>query len=145
MSQIQCPSCGAAVEVPGTKKGTKVAIGCLIAAGLALPILAVVGLLAAIAIPSFVKARDTAQSNGCINNMRMIDAGKEQAAMANRYENGAVMPNGEISKFLPTPVDQMTCVNGGTYTPNPLGIDPSCSVHGNMSDANAHSSYPQQR
>jgi Tfp pilus assembly protein PilE len=145
MTQIKCPSCGAAVEVPGTKKGTKVAIGCLIAAGLALPVIAVVGLLAAIAIPSFVKARSTAQTRACINNMRMIDAGKEQSALENQYDNGTTVPNGEISKFLQTPVEQMTCVAGGTYTPNPLGSDPECSIHGQMSNASPPSSRPQQR
>ena len=138
MSQIQCPSCGAAVEVPGTKKGTKVAIGCLIAAGLALPILAVVGLLAAIAIPSFVKARDTAQTNSCINNMRMIDSGKEQAALMNQHDNGTTVPSGEISKFLKTPVEQMRCVAGGEYTPNPLGTDPECSIHGPLSQPGSY-------
>jgi hypothetical protein len=145
MSQIKCPSCGAAVEVPGTKKGTKVAIGCLIAAGLALPVIAVVGLLAAIAIPSFVRARSTSQTYACINSMRMIDSGKEQAALANQYDNGTTAPSGEISKFLRTPVEQMTCVAGGTYTPNPVGSDPECSIHGKMSEARQPNTRPQQR
>ncbi|MDA3799181.1 MAG: tetratricopeptide repeat protein [Kiritimatiellae bacterium] len=46
-------------------------IGCLVAA-LTLPVIvAVIGLLAAIAIPAFVKARDTAQENTYINNTRI--------------------------------------------------------------------------
>ena len=44
-------------------------------------VVAIIGLLAAIAIPSFVKARNTAQQNGCINNLRMIDGSKEQVAL----------------------------------------------------------------
>jgi len=37
-------------------------------------VVAIIGLLAAIAIPNFVKARATSQANACINNMRQIDA-----------------------------------------------------------------------
>lgn len=43
---------------------------------------AVIGLLAAIAIPAFVKAREEAQRRACVNNMRIVDAAKEQAATA---------------------------------------------------------------
>ena len=36
-------------------------------------VVAIIGLLAAIAIPNFVKARTTSQQNACINNLRQID------------------------------------------------------------------------
>jgi len=39
-------------------------------------VVAIIGLLAAIAIPNFVKARATSQMNACINNMRQIDAAR---------------------------------------------------------------------
>ncbi|MFN3408948.1 MAG: type II secretion system protein [Limisphaerales bacterium] len=35
-------------------------------------VVAIIGLLAAVAIPNFVRARKTAQKNICINNMRII-------------------------------------------------------------------------
>jgi prepilin-type N-terminal cleavage/methylation domain-containing protein len=41
-------------------------------------VVAIIGLLAAIAIPNFVKARTTAQKNACINNLRQIDGAFEQ-------------------------------------------------------------------
>jgi prepilin-type N-terminal cleavage/methylation domain-containing protein len=41
-------------------------------------VVAIIGLLAAIAIPNFVRARRTAQMNSCINNLRLIDAAKQQ-------------------------------------------------------------------
>jgi type II secretory pathway pseudopilin PulG len=37
-------------------------------------VVAIIGLLAAIAIPNFVKARATSQANACINNLRQIDS-----------------------------------------------------------------------
>jgi Tfp pilus assembly protein PilE len=45
----------------------------------------VIVVLAAIAIPSFIKARNTSAQNACINNLRIIDSGKEQAALANKW------------------------------------------------------------
>jgi len=35
-------------------------------------VVAIIGLLAAIAIPNFVKARATSQMNACINNLRQM-------------------------------------------------------------------------
>lgn len=44
-------------------------------------VVAIIGLLAAIAIPSFMRARTTAQKNACINNLRQIEAAKDQYAL----------------------------------------------------------------
>ena len=44
-------------------------------------VVAIIGLLAAIAIPNFIKARATSQSNSCINNLRQIDAAIQQYAL----------------------------------------------------------------
>jgi prepilin-type N-terminal cleavage/methylation domain-containing protein len=41
-------------------------------------VVAIIGLLAAIAIPNFVRACNTAQKNACINNLRQIDDAKQQ-------------------------------------------------------------------
>lgn len=41
-------------------------------------VVAIIGLLAAIAIPNFVKARAQSQTNACINNLRQIDGAKQQ-------------------------------------------------------------------
>lgn len=46
-------------------------------------VVAIIGLLAAIAIPNFVRARKTAQMNSCINNLRLIDAAKQQLLLEN--------------------------------------------------------------
>jgi prepilin-type N-terminal cleavage/methylation domain-containing protein len=52
-------------------------------------VVAIIGLLAAIAIPNFVKARATSQANACINNMRQIDAAVNQWAMETGQSSGA--------------------------------------------------------
>ena len=47
-------------------------------------VVAIIGLLAAIAIPNFVRARTSAQANACINNLRQIDGAKQQYALENK-------------------------------------------------------------
>ena len=41
-------------------------------------VVAIIGLLAAIAIPNFVKARNTSQTDACINNLRQLDGATQQ-------------------------------------------------------------------
>jgi prepilin-type N-terminal cleavage/methylation domain-containing protein len=49
-------------------------------------VVAIIGLLAAIAIPNFVKARTTSQQNACINNLRLIDASEQQWALEQKKQ-----------------------------------------------------------
>jgi len=95
----------------------------------------IIPLMAAIAIPSFVKARDTAQENICINNMRMIDAAKDQAAIEHNYMDGTTVPESQVSEYLKSGFSGLVCPSGGQYTINPLGQDPACSEHGTLSDS----------
>lgn len=95
----------------------------------------IVLLVIAIAIPSCVKARDTAQRNACINNMRMLDSAKEQAAMVHNYRDGATVQESEVSEYLQKGFSGLVCPEGGRYTINPVGQDPACSEHGALSGA----------
>lgn len=54
-------------------------------------VVAIIGLLAAIAIPNFVKARQTAQQNTCIANLKQLDGAKEQWALEQK-KNGVDTP-----------------------------------------------------
>ena len=60
-------------------------------------VVAIIGLLAMIAIPSFMRARTTSQMNGCINNLRQIEAAKDQYALENGLSNKAnITANGAV-------------------------------------------------
>jgi len=50
-------------------------------------VVAIIGLLAAIAIPNFVKARQASQRNACIANMKQIDGAKATWALENKKNN----------------------------------------------------------
>ena len=47
-------------------------------------VVAIIGLLAAIAIPNFVKAREVARRNTCINNLRLLDGAKQTWALESK-------------------------------------------------------------
>lgn len=93
-------------------------------------VVAIIGLLAAIAIPNFVKARTTAQKNACINNLRQIDGAKEQWALENKKTEGYVVTSTDetgINAYLKGSREP-DCPGGGTYTYQPIGTAPTCSL-----------------
>ncbi len=51
-------------------------------------VVAIIGLLAAIAIPNFVKARESAQLNSILNNLRIIEGAKDQWALEAKKGTG---------------------------------------------------------
>lgn len=90
-------------------------------------VVAIIGLLAAIAIPSFIKARNTSQQNACINNLRMIDAGKEQAALALKLTQNDTVADADVNEYIKgntTPI----CPGGGEYTYGVIGTNPVCNI-----------------
>ena len=96
-------------------------------------VVAIIGLLAAIAIPNFVRARTTSQINACINNLRQIDGAIQQYALENKVAAGGAWTEAQIAPFLGrgTPTDyasaSVECPAGGTYPPNgTVDVAPTC-------------------
>jgi prepilin-type N-terminal cleavage/methylation domain-containing protein len=96
-------------------------------------VVAIIGLLAAIAIPSFVKARATSQANACINNMRQIDGAIQEFAIETGKKVGDTInyPN-DLTPYLKMNAAQKVppCPAGGNYTLFTVGATPSviCSL-----------------
>ncbi len=95
-------------------------------------VVAIIGLLAAIAIPNFVRARTTSQMNACINNLRQIDGAKQQWALETKQATNATPSYAAISPYLKNAV---TCPAGGssatfanTYTINDVSTKPVCQI-----------------
>ena len=94
-------------------------------------VVAIIGLLAAIAIPNFVRARTTAQTNACINNLRQIDSAKEQWALENRQGPGATVTFTDISVYVKSGTNiANSCPASGTYGIGGLGTNPTCTTTG---------------
>src|SRR5271169_3706950 len=99
-------------------------------------VVAIIGLLAAIAIPNFVHARQSAQTNACINNLRQIDAAKQEWAMETGQAAGVTPTSANIQPYLGRgslgtvsnlycPINATKTAFGG-YTINSLNLAPVC-------------------
>lgn len=91
----------------------------------------IIGILLAIAVPNFIKARETSRTQTCIANLKQIDSAKEQFAMENKLDTGAAVAwtdlvNGQTGYLKAQP----SCPSGGTYTIDVVGTNPSCSLSG---------------
>ena len=98
-------------------------------------VVAIIGLLAAIAIPSFIKARTTSQQNACINNLRQIDGAKEQWAMAENQAATATPVAANLDDYIKGGTADCVCPQdsaqafGSSYTINQLATDPECQIN----------------
>ena len=94
-------------------------------------VVAIIGLLAAIAIPNFVKARSTSQANGCINNLRQINAAESQFALEQHKTTGDPInfPD-DLTPYIKmnSSGSLPTCPAGGTYDCPSVGTNASCTL-----------------
>ncbi len=84
-------------------------------------VVALIGLLASIATPTWVKARTTSQKNTCINNLRQIESAKQQWALETKQATNAVPVYSDISVYLKSAV---LCPAAGTDTTFTGSYDP---------------------
>ena len=90
-------------------------------------VVAIIGLLAAIAIPNFIRARATSQANACINNLRQIDAAINEWALENGKSNGATVTDPQtVSGYIKLNSANSVpgCPAGGSYTTTNVGATP---------------------
>ena len=104
-------------------------------------VVAIIGLLAAIAIPNFVRARQTSQNNACINNLRLIDGTKQQWALENKKASTDTPAGSDLQQYLgrgtagQLPTCPIDAANGfaTSYDPKTVGEAPVC-----LQDATNH-------
>lgn len=96
-------------------------------------VVAIIGLLAAIAVPNYVRARSNSQASACINNLRQIDAAANQWALENKKTTGATInfptdlePYIKLNSASKIP----GCPANGTYSDASVGAVPACSLAG---------------
>jgi type II secretory pathway pseudopilin PulG len=111
-------------------------------------VVAIIGLLAAIAIPNFLKARATSQQNACINNLRQIDAAKQQWALETGQGPSASPAGTDIQPYLGRgaagSLTSVVCplaspkTFAGSYTMGNMSTTPVCAVNGGGAVDSAH-------
>ena len=91
-------------------------------------VVAIIGLLAAIAIPNLLRAQKTAKRQACINNLKAIQGVKVQWALESKKGDNDTPSDADLfgpDKYI---AKKPECPAGGTYDLKPVGQNPTCSV-----------------
>jgi len=100
-------------------------------------VVAIIGLLAALAIPNFVKSRSRGQQNVCINNLRQIDSAKQQWALESHQPGGVTPTEADIGPYLQRhgSTTNVVCPTAGptatfatSYNMNEVTNQPTCKI-----------------
>lgn len=102
-------------------------------------VVAIIGILIALAIPNFIHSRENVYRDMCINNLRQIKLAKAQWALENNESNEEIpTPEPTVADLDPYIEDDITTGHkficpldqGGTfsssYAINDLNTDPTC-------------------
>ena len=93
-------------------------------------VVAIIGLISAIAIPNYINTSARAKVRVCYENLSQIESAKEIWAIQSHKKNGEIPgdtdlfgPDGLI-KFKPQ------CPSGGVYDLMPIGENATCTISG---------------
>jgi hypothetical protein len=83
-------------------------------------------------LPAFIRARTTSALNACVNNMRQIDAAKQQWMLENSKTTNDIPSWGAVRPYLGrgTEGEIPRCPQGGTYILGRVDEPPRCSIGG---------------
>lgn len=93
-------------------------------------VVAIIGLLVAIALPNFRKAREVAQYNVCFENLKQIEAAKQLFGMESAKKNGDAVAESDLIGQALFIRKMPECPGGGTYDIKPIGDNATCTVAG---------------
>jgi prepilin-type N-terminal cleavage/methylation domain-containing protein len=88
----------------------------------------IIGILLAIAVPNFIRARETSRAKSCVANLKQIEAAKEQWAMDTKASPTDTPPESQlygVDKYIKT---TPACPANGTYTIGNMATRPTCSI-----------------
>jgi len=93
-------------------------------------VVTIIGFLAGMGIPAFMKVRSNAQRTRCLDNLRQIEGYKDTFAVENFLNAGDPVTEADIAPFFKRgfPI----CPGGGTYNVGTVGAPSTCSVAGHV-------------
>lgn len=93
-------------------------------------VVAIIGLLAAIAVPNFLRSRKNANASACVNNLRAIDHAVQQWAIENKKAGTDIVPDPLMTSDIPGYLKSAWSVCPTNDRPYPGGFqvssDPIC-------------------
>src|SRR5437867_13325540 len=91
----------------------------------------IIGILLAIAVPNFIKARESSRAKSCVANLKQIESAKEQWCMDTKASTSAT-PTAAVlygaSNYVRT---TPSCPSGGAYTIGDMATRPVCDIDTN--------------
>jgi len=90
-------------------------------------VIAIIGLIAAIAIPNFVRARRTSQGQACAQQLEQIEGAKQQWGFENNANDTASATTADLAPYLKLGVFP-SCPASGTYGLNALDTQTTCDL-----------------
>ena len=87
-------------------------------------VVAIIGLLTAIAIPAFIQYRNDTRAGLCANNLRLIEHAKGVYAVKENLAAGAAVVNADVDSYIKGGAP--ACPDAGAYTYDVVDTDPSC-------------------
>lgn len=93
-------------------------------------VVAFIGMLAAIAIPTFIRARSTSQTNACINNLRQIDSAVQQWTLEKNKSGTDQVTSTDATPYLGHAANGIwpKCPGGGAYSVTDVSTKPTCTL-----------------
>lgn len=95
----------------------------------------IIGMLAALAIPAFTRARAAAQEETCIANLRTVSGAKQQWGLENFEPADAEPGTDDLNPYIKGGTAKCYCPAnpqrdfGSSYAINDLATDPTCKIN----------------
>ena len=93
-------------------------------------VVAIIGLLAAIAIPNFIKAREQSQKQACVANLKQIEGAKATWALENKKVSTTTPTDADLFGTSLYVREKPECPAAGTYTLNAIDTKAVCTISG---------------
>ena len=97
-------------------------------------VVCIIGILVGMAFPAFVKSRNQARKQACLENLSQIESAKQQWGIEVGKKSGDVPAQSDLIgtdryiKVMPA------CPGGGTYEFQPIGTTATCTEAGHVLD-----------
>ena len=105
-------------------------------------VVAIIGLLAAVAIPNLIKARKTAQVSACRSNLQAMEGAITQWALEKRKSDDSEVTLEDIESWL-SKGKIPECPSGGEYELFTVQDLPTCTIIGHTIDPDEQKEYEQ--
>ena len=91
----------------------------------------IIGILLAIAVPNFVKARETSRTKACVSNLKQLQSAVQQWAMDEKKAGTAAVTLADVcgsGKYISGAVTGPVCpANNAGYTLSTVDGNPACT------------------